>query len=171
MGCITDGRTSTTGGAIGVRMLRIALGGALGTGLRLLVVAGAALSALSAGTASTAAPGPLRLLALNVLGATALGWVTVRRPVPAAWMPALSTGVLGGLTTFSTMIVQAGTLGHDAGLVAEGSGRMTGAGLGLVVAYLTASVALGLVGLLLGRALARRGLAGRGWARRSEVSR
>ncbi len=168
MGCITDGRTSTTGGAIGVRMLRIALGGALGTGLRLLVVAGAA---LSAGTASTAAPGPLRLLALNVLGATALGWVTVRRPAPAAWMPALSTGVLGGFTTFSTMIVQAGTLGHDAGLVAEGSGRMTGAGLGLVAAYLTASITLGLVGLLLGRALAGRGLAGRGWARRSEVTR
>jgi len=36
----------------------------------------------------------------------------------------------------------------------EGSGRMTGAGLGLVVAYLTASVTLGLAGLILGRRLA-----------------
>lgn len=134
-------------------MLRIALGGVVGTGLRLLVL-GIVLS-------SASPAGPLRLLALNVIGAAALGWVIARRPVPATWMPALTTGLLGGFTTFSTMVVQAGTLGHDAGLVAEGSGRMTGAGLGLVAAYLTASVTLGLVGLLLGRTLAgRAGLGG-----------
>jgi len=137
---------TTTGDGSGDRMLRIALGGALGTGLRLLV---GGLTVLAA-----APPGPLRLLALNVAGATALGWVTVRRPVSAAWMPALTTGLLGGFTTFSMLIVQAGTLGHDAGLVVEGSGRMTGAGLGLVAAYLTVSVGLGLAGLLIGRALA-----------------
>jgi fluoride exporter len=139
---------TTTCGGIGARMLRIALGGALGTGLRLSVGGLVVLSA--------APPGPLRLLALNLAGATALGWVSVRRPVAAAWMPALTTGLLGGLTTFSTMIVQAGSLGHDAGLVVEGSGRMTGAGLGLVAAYLTASVTLGLAGLILGRRLGAR---------------
>lgn len=128
-------------------MLRIALGGAVGSGLRLLA-GGLALSA--------SPPGPIRLLVINVLGAFLLGWALVRRPVPDRWMPALVTGVLGGFTTFSTMIVQAGTLGHAAGLVAPGSGRMTGAGLGLVVAYLTASVGLGLVALVTGRHLAAR---------------
>ncbi len=71
-------------------------------------------------------------------------------------MPALGAGLLGGLTTFSTMIVQAGTLGHDAGLVAPGSGRMTGVGLALVAAYLAASLSLGLAALLLGRRLGER---------------
>ena len=143
-----------TDGLIGARMLRIALAGALGTLLRLLAGGLVVLSA--------APVGPLRLLALNVVGAGVLGWVSVRRPVPAAWMPALTTGLLGGLTTFSTMIVQAGTLGHDAGLVVVGSGRMTSAGLGLVAAYLTASITLGLAGLVLGRRLASGGLSSPG---------
>jgi CrcB protein len=128
-------------------MLRIAFGGALGTGIRLLV-GGLVLSATP--------PGPLRLLALNVVGAGLLGWLLARRPVPERWMPALGTGLLGGLTTFSTMIVQAGTLGHDAGLVAPGSARMTGAGLALVGASLAASVGLGLTALLIGRRLGER---------------
>jgi len=128
-------------------MLRIALGGAIGTGLRLFV-GGLVLSA--------APPGPLRLLALNVVGAGVLGWLLARRPVPDAWMPALGAGLLGGFTTFSTMVVQAGTLGHDAGLVAEGSARMTAAGLGLVAAFLASSVGLGLAALLLGRRLGGR---------------
>jgi len=130
----------------GIWMLRIAVGGALGTALRLLA-GGLVLS--------VAPPGPPRMLAINVLGALALGWVSVRPPVPVRWMPALSTGLLGGFTTFSMLIVQAGSLGHDAGLVAPGTARMTGAGLGLVAAYLTASVALGLAGYLLGRGVAR----------------
>lgn len=129
-------------------MLRIALGGALGTAARLLV-AGLALTATP--------PGPLRLLGVNVLGAALLGWVLARRPLPETWMPALTVGLLGGFTTFSTMVVQAGTLGHDAGLVAPGSARMTSAGLALVAAYLTASVALGLGGLFVGRRIGDRG--------------
>jgi len=126
-------------------VLRIALGGAVGTGLRLLAVGGLALS--------TATPVPLRLLLVNVLGAVMLGWVGVRPPVPATWMPALSTGLLGGFTTFSTMVVQAGVLGHDAGAVAVDSMRMTGTGLALVMGYLTVSVLLGFVGHRLGRRL------------------
>jgi CrcB protein len=129
-------------------MLRIALGGALGTGLRLLA-GGAVLTAATP-------PGPLRLLAINVGGALALGWVLARRPLPPAWMPALITGLLGAFTTFSTMVIRAGTLGHDAGLVVPGTARMTPAGLGLVAAYLAASVALGVAALLLGRRLGRR---------------
>jgi CrcB protein len=134
-------------------MLRIALGGAVGTGLRLLIGAAFVLSA--------APPGAARLLGINVFGAMALGWVSVRRPVASDWMPALMTGLLGGFTTFSTMIVQAGTLGHDAGLVVPGTARMTGAGLGLVAAYLVASIGLGLAGYLVGRRVGRMRLDGR----------
>jgi len=115
-------------------VLRIALGGAVGTALR-LAVGGLALS--------MSPPGALRLLAINVLGALLLGRVAVRPPLPARWMPALATGLLGGFTTFSTMVVQSGTLGHEAGL-------------GRVVLYLTASVTLGLAGYLLGRGSAGR---------------
>jgi len=133
-----------TGGA---DVFRIALGGALGTGLRLL----------AGGLLLTATPpGPLRLLAVNVLGALMLGWVGVRRLVPAVWMPALTTGVLGGFTTFSTMVVQAGALGHGVGAITPGSTRMSGQGLALVGAYLAASVLLGLAGYLLGRSLGPR---------------
>jgi CrcB protein len=142
-------------------VLRIALGGAIGTGLRLLA-GGVVLAA--------APPGPLRLLTINVLGALAVGWISVRPPVRAAWMPALSTGLLGGFTTFSTMIVQAGTLGHDAGLVVPGTARMSGAGLALVGAYLTASVALGITGCLLGHGLATRRSVSQRSARERRVS-
>jgi len=131
----------------GATMLRIALGGAVGTGLR-LVVLGFALSA----TPSAA----LRLLAVNVVGAGLLGWVLARPPVPPRWMPALTVGVLGGLTTFSTMVVQAGMLGHAQGLVVAGSGRMTGAGLALVAALLVAHVVLGTGALLTARRVAGR---------------
>jgi hypothetical protein len=62
------------------------------------------------------------------------------------------------------MVVAAGRLGHDAGLVAPGSARMTGAGLALAAAYLSASVVLGLAALRLGRrsiATSRRATVGR----------
>ena len=138
-------------------LLRIALGGALGTGLRLLVGV-----LLGSGLVLAAdPPGVPALLVVNTLGAAALGAVSARPPLlerwmPERWMPALTTGLLGGLTTFSTLVVQAGTLGHDAGLVAPGSARMTGAGLGLVAAFLAASVGLGLVAYVVAHRLASR---------------
>lgn len=128
---------------------RIALGGAIGTGVRMLLVTGAA-----------------TLLLVNVVGAAALGalraaadgWSVERR---ARLLPLLATGLLGGLTTFSTMVVVAGRLGHDAGLVVPGTSRMTGAGLALAGAYLAASVLLGLTAHLAARVGVRRLLAGR----------
>lgn len=128
---------------------RIALGGAIGTGVRMLLVTGAA-----------------TLLLVNVVGAAALGalraaadgWSVERR---ARLLPLLATGLLGGLTTFSTMVVVAGRLGHDAGLVVPGTSRMTGAGLALAGAYLAASVLLGLAAHLVARAAVRQLLAGR----------
>lgn len=133
-------------------MLRIALGGGLGTALRLLVGA-----ALGGGLLLAAdPPGVPALLLVNTLGAAVLGAVTARPPLPERWMPALTTGLLGGLTTFSTLVVQAGTLGHDAGLVVPGSARMTGAGLVLVAALLTTSVGLGLAGYVVARRVVSR---------------
>lgn len=128
---------------------RIALGGAIGTGVRMLLVTGAA-----------------TLLLVNVVGAAALGalraaadgWSVERR---ARLLPLLATGLLGGLTTFSTMVVVAGRLGHDAGLVVPGTSRMTGAGLALAGAYLAASVLLGLTAHLAARVGVHRLLAGR----------
>jgi CrcB protein len=132
------------------RLFEVALGGALGTGVRLLIGGPALLLA--------APPGPIRLLIINVGGALVLGLLigAAERGRPLArWWPLLTTGLLGGLTTFSTMIVQAGSLGHAAGLVAPGSGRMTPAGLGLVASYLALSVVLGLGALIVGRMLTR----------------
>lgn len=132
------------------RLIDVAVGGTLGTGIRLLIGGPVLLAA--------APPGPLRLLGINVGGALVLGLligVCERSAHLARWWPLLATGLLGGLTTFSAMIVQAGSLGHAAGLVAPGSGRMTPAGLALVASYLIASVALGLAALVAGRALAR----------------
>jgi len=129
-----------------------AAGGAIGTALRLAIGVPAVLG--------VAGPGPLRLLALNVLGAALagllVGWLSAG-PARAWWVtPFLLTGVLGGMTTFSSMIVAAGRLGHDLGLVAADSARMTGAGLGLAAAYLTLSVLFGLVAFRLGRASTQR---------------
>ncbi len=132
---------------------RVALGGALGTGVRMLLASGAA-----------------ALLIVNVLGAAGLGALSGHLGPPgegeAAEGPAaerrrrlsalVATGFLGGLTTFSTMVVVAGRLGHDAGLVVAGSGRMTGAGLALASGYLAASVLAGLLAFVVARRSAHR---------------
>jgi CrcB protein len=145
---VASGRHSTVGhGGVGASgHAAVALGGAAGTVLRLLATA----PILSV----AADPGPWRLVAVNVAGAGALGLVLARREHSAAvrrWWPFLATGFLGGLTTFSSMVVAAGRLGHDLGLVAPGSMRMTPAGLGLSAAYLAASIALGLIAFRLGQ--------------------
>ena len=133
----------------GVRaQVGVALGGALGTAVRLAAAAPLplALSGL----------GPWRLLAVNAGGALALGvlqrWAE-RDPRVRAALPVVATGLLGGLTTFSSMVVAAGRLGHDLGLVAVDSARMTGLGLGLAAGYLLGSLTVGLAALRLGRRL------------------
>ena len=132
---------------------RVALGGALGTGVRMLLATGAA-----------------ALLVVNVLGAAALGALSGHLGTPVDGAPEqdpaserrrrlsalVATGFLGGLTTFSTMVVVAGRLGHDAGLVVAGSGRMTGGGLALAVGYLATSVLAGLLAFAAARGIARR---------------
>jgi len=136
--------TASAGRATGLGS--VALGGAAGTLVRLLMAAPVVLAVFG--------PGPLRLIVLNVAGAGALGLVLARRERSAAvrrWWPFLATGFLGGLTTFSSMVVAAGRLGHDLGLVAPGSMRMTSAGLGLTAVYLAGSTVLGLIAFRLGQ--------------------
>lgn len=85
-------------------LLAVALGGALGSLLRYAVEA--ALPATSGGV-------PWGTLLVNVLGSAALGALVVvldRGLAPAARRGFLTTGVLGGFTTFSTYAVQVAVL-------------------------------------------------------------
>jgi CrcB protein len=75
------------------------------------VGAGAAIGAwmrwgLSVWLNPSRSPVPLGTLAANLIGGylvgIALGWVTHRPDMPAEWRLFLITGLLGGLTTFST---------------------------------------------------------------------
>lgn len=110
-------------------LLPIALGGALGAGLRWAV--------FEAFVASGDFPWPTLLV--NVAGALLLGVVTARRPLVAM---GVGVGVCGGLTTFSTFAVEC------ARLLDEGS-------VGVVVRYVVASLALGIGAFRLGDALYR----------------
>ena len=152
------GRLARSNGPAGVpkgvpKTVQIAVGGALGAALRLAVGGSLLLAATS--------PGPLRLLAVNVGGAALLGLLLARvRDAPptehlARWTPLLATGLLGGLTTFSAMIVQAGALGHQAGLLVPDSARMRPAGVALAAGYLLVSVTAGLLAFIAGRDLGR----------------
>jgi len=108
------------------------LGGALGT----LVRAGL-LEGLGEG-----APGwPWATFAVNLLGAFLLGWLVVRFSPAFRLRPLLTTGLCGGLTTFSTMQVEL--------LAMLEAGRP-----GIAVGYAAASVVGGLLGVAVGGALA-----------------
>lgn len=135
----------------GRTLVGVAVGGAVGTAFRLVAAAPLPLALTGLGA--------WRLLAVNVGGSFALGVLGAaaeRRPRLRAALPVLAVGLLGGLTTFSSMVVAAGRLGHDLGLVAPGSARMTGAGLGLAAAYLLGSLVAGVVALSVGRRLGGR---------------
>jgi CrcB protein len=108
------------------------LGGAAGTLLRAGLLEG-----LGEG-----APGwPWATFVVNLLGAFLLGWLVVRFSPAFRWRPLLTTGLCGGLTTFSTMQVELLTMleaGH----------------LGIAVGYAAASLLGGLLGVTAGSAMA-----------------
>lgn len=106
----------------------IALGGALGSVLRYLAVA-------AVGT-------PWGTALVNVLGSLAIGVAFVLLDTRAGWQLFLMTGLLGGFTTFSAFSLD--TLK----LIQQGQTLQAGA-------YVLASVALSLVAVALGVALAR----------------
>jgi CrcB protein len=126
---------------VSLRLLALVmLGGAFGAGLRYVV--GAALLRQAQGG------WPWGTFAVNLAGAFLAGlvfaWLEGRGEAAAAWRAFLLVGVLGGMTTFSALML-------ESLLFAEAERP------GLVVAYLGASLAGGLVlvwlGALAGRAL------------------
>jgi fluoride exporter len=106
----------------------IALGGAIGSVLRYLLV-----SAIGA---------PVGTFAVNVLGSFAIGVLFVWLGAREGWQLFLMTGVLGGFTTFSAFSL-------DTLKLIEGGQTLQAA------AYAVGSVALSLVAVALGAALAR----------------
>jgi CrcB protein len=107
------------------------LGGAVGTLLRAGLLEG-----LGEG-----APGwPWATFIVNLVGAFLLGWLVVRFSPAFRWRPLLTTGLCGGLTTFSTMQVELLTM-LEAGHV------------GIAVGYAAASLAGGLLGVAAGSSL------------------
>lgn len=141
----------------------IAVGGALGASMRLLV--GFAFGAFPV-DASQVVTGPsaaaqLNTLAVNVAGSALLGWLIAEMGNPSAsdvrWhrlLVAASTGFCGSFTTFSTFAL----------IVAE---HLTSGQIVMGVLYGTASLALGLLAALLGGRL-RRGMLDRKAARAAE---
>lgn len=101
----------------------IALGGAIGSVLRYLMV--------------TAVGAPVGTLAVNVLGSFAIGVLFVLLGARDGWQLFLMTGVLGGFTTFSAFSLD--TLK----LVQTGQTLQAAAYVGASVALSLAAVALG----------------------------
>jgi CrcB protein len=122
------------------RFLWICLGGALGTGARYL---------LSGWVLRTAGPGfPYGTLAVNVIGSFLLGLIMQVSLTTDLISPALrltlTTGVMGGFTTYSTFNYE--TLQF----LQEGSWLFGCMNLGITV---VACLAAGLLGVALGRLL------------------
>jgi CrcB protein len=126
---------------LSLRLLALVmLGGALGAGARHQVGAWL-LRRIETGW-------PLGTLAVNLAGAFLAGllfaWLEGRGPSSTAWRAFLIVGFLGGLTTFSALMLEC--------LLFERTGRPA-----MIVAYLATSLAGGLVlvwaGALAGRAL------------------
>jgi fluoride exporter len=106
----------------------VAIGGAIGSALRYLMVVGV-------GT-------PIATLLVNILGSFAMGVLFVMLANRSSLSPLLMTGVLGGFTTFSAFSL-------DALKLWEGGQTLQAA------LYVLASVVLSLVAVALGAALAR----------------
>ena len=114
-------------------ILFVFLGGAVGTTLRFSVgVAGDAVGVSSL----------LSVLAVNIVGAFALGWFTASRAAESIHLNAfLAAGLLGSFTTFSAYAVEIVDLGS--------SDQMA-----LGAAYAAGSIMLGVAAAVIGRSVA-----------------
>lgn len=119
----------------GRALAAVIVGGLVGTGARL---------AIDAALPHTDTQFPLSTLIINTLGAFALGGLVARLwPIAPAWLRAgLGAGLLGSFTTFSALTVSLVSL--------SAAGEWMPA-----LAYLAASVVLGLAAAGLGLALGR----------------
>lgn len=113
-----------------VSSFSVALGGALGAWLR-----------FAAGRLIGATAFPWATLAVNLLGSFAMGlltgWLARQGGSGEGWRLFLGVGVLGGFTTFSAFSLEIVTLAQRGAI-------------GMAALYLSASLAGGLVALLLG---------------------
>jgi CrcB protein len=120
-----------------VNTLVVFLGAGLGGALR----HGANLLAARAGSSF-----PFGTMAINILGSLAMGILTglfvVRAGVPQGWRLFLTTGILGGFTTFSTFSLEAFLLIERGAIVAA-------------TVYVLGSVAAGIAGVGLSLAVIR----------------
>lgn len=107
---------------------QVAVGGAIGSVLRYLMVAGIG--------------APMGTLAVNAIGSFAIGVLFVTLASRTGLSPLLMTGVLGGFTTFSAFSL-------DALKLWEGGQTLQ------AMLYVLASVILSLVAVALGAAFAR----------------
>jgi CrcB protein len=119
-------------------LMLVMLGGALGAGARHLIGAWL-LRQLSSGW-------PLATLAVNLAGAflagLAFAWLEARGPAALPWRAFLIVGVLGGMTTFSALMLEC--------LMFARTDRP-----GMVVGYLALSLVGGLAMVWAGAALGR----------------
>jgi CrcB protein len=110
------------------------IGGALRYGVNLLTLR-FGLAALPAGT-----------FAVNVIGSFIMGLIAeffaLKSQLPPEWRLFLTTGIIGGFTTFSTFSLDAGVL-YERGQT------------GLALAYVLGSVAFSIGGLFLGMLIVR----------------
>ena len=126
--------------AHGTRMLTtaiyVALGGAIGASLRFLI-GNVILRLVGSGF-------PVAILTVNIVGSFLMGLFVVYAAQKGMthWQPFVMTGVLGGFTTFSAFSLEAVTL-FERGLT------------GQAVLYITLSVGLSILGLVLGMLIAR----------------
>ena len=113
-----------------VSSFSVALGGALGAWLR-----------FAAGRLIGATAFPWATLAVNLLGSFAMGllagWLARQGGSGEGWRLFLGVGVLGGFTTFSAFSLEIVTLAQRGAI-------------GMAALYISASLAGGLVALLLG---------------------
>ena len=96
-----------------MRILIVALGGALGSSLRYLTAVAAHATGIAAGIVPT--------LIVNVVGCFLIGalsqWYETRGPISESWRLFLAVGVLGGFTTFSALATRRSCYaGRDVGL-------------------------------------------------------
>lgn len=118
----------------------VALGGALGVVLR-YAMSGWLEAALGSAGYST--------LAINVLGAFALGLAVAYLGHDHRWFPLVGPGVLGGFTTYSSLAVSA--------VLLLGSGTFS---YGAMLAYALGSLAAGLAAAVAGMWVGERGARG-----------
>lgn len=125
---------------------KVAAAGALGTAIRLIGMLPLTVAIYG---------NPLTYLVLNTFGC-ALAGVVIGKLGATELRQVVSHGLLGAFTTFSGVIVAAGRIGHNLGLVAEDSSAMSATGLLLAFGYIAVSIGFGLSVFIAAKRMATR---------------